>query len=449
MNIYLLSFIVSICLVITLGIINKCKDIEKNKEVRRFQLEYFIVYTLAYFSDWLKGPYVYALYDSYNIPEDNIAILFIIGFVSSGLFGPFVGSLADMFGRKNMSMAYFVIYIIAAVCTFFPNYNILIFGRFLSGVATSLLSTVLESWMVSEHHRRKYSSNVLEQTFSMSTILNSCSAILAGVFAQFSANLFGYVAPFILSLAPLTSGLILCYVLWEPDNGNTETQTISIQEGLKSMKSNLWILGLTQSAFLGGMYVFVFLWTPVLKIDPEVPHGIVFSTFMVMITIGSFIYKSLTKYTEYLPWLVLGLGSISFFITALYINNALVAYLAFLVFEIACGIMFPTFGSLRSIYIPEENRATIMNIYRIPHNIFVVIILINKRFMHLQTVFVICCGTYCLGILLWYFFKPNTKTKDGHEYQLGQVRDEEEDFGDIDDELESDLSDLSDNSDIF
>ena len=85
-----------------------------------------------------------------------------------------------------------------------------------------------------------------------------------------------------------------------------------------------------------------------------------------------------------------------------------------------------------------------MNIYRIPHNIFVVLILINKRFMHLQTVFVICCGTHCLGMILWYFFNPNTKIKDGNEYQLGQIRDEEEDFGDIDDDLESDISDEED-----
>ena len=444
MDVYTLSFVVSIFVVILLYIITKRKDLEKNKEMRRFQLEYFIVYTLAYFSDWLKGPYIYALYESYDISEENIAILFIIGFVSSGLFGPFVGSLADMFGRKNMSLAYFVIYIIAAICTAFDNYNILIFGRFLSGIATSLLSTVLESWMVSEHHRRKYPLEALEDTFSTSIILNSCSAILAGIFAQISANQFGYVAPFMLSLAPLTSGFILCYVLWEPDTDKSDNQVSSVEQGLKSMKTNLWILGLTQSAFLGGMYVFVFLWTPVLKIDSEVPHGIVFSTFMVMITIGSFIFKILSKYIEYLPWLVLGLGGISSFITALYINNATIAFSAFLVFELACGIMFPTYASLRSIYIPEENRATIMNIYRIPHNIFVVLILINKRFMHLQTVFVICCGTHCLGMILWYFFNPNTKIKDGNEYQLGQIRDEEEDFGDIDDDLESDISDEED-----
>lgn len=66
--------------------------------------------------DWLQGPHVYALYESYGmtkvrktalmvcltlVPKDLIAfqhqieILFIAGFGSSVCFGTFVGSVAD------------------------------------------------------------------------------------------------------------------------------------------------------------------------------------------------------------------------------------------------------------------------------------------------------------------------------------------------------------------
>lgn len=46
-------------------------------------------------SDWLQGPYVYALYKSYNYGLDAIGVLFIVGFLSSALFGTVISSLAD------------------------------------------------------------------------------------------------------------------------------------------------------------------------------------------------------------------------------------------------------------------------------------------------------------------------------------------------------------------
>jgi hypothetical protein len=46
-------------------------------------------------ADWLQGPYVYALYESYGYDSSDIAKLFITGFGSSMIFGTFVGSLAD------------------------------------------------------------------------------------------------------------------------------------------------------------------------------------------------------------------------------------------------------------------------------------------------------------------------------------------------------------------
>ncbi|KAJ1550272.1 hypothetical protein HK096_007824 [Nowakowskiella sp. JEL0078] len=46
-------------------------------------------------NDWLQGSYIYALYRSYGLNIDQIAVLFVIGFLSSAVFGTVVGSLAD------------------------------------------------------------------------------------------------------------------------------------------------------------------------------------------------------------------------------------------------------------------------------------------------------------------------------------------------------------------
>jgi len=45
--------------------------------------------------DWLQGPYVYALYQYYNMSKHDIEVLFVAGFGSSMIFGTFVGSIAD------------------------------------------------------------------------------------------------------------------------------------------------------------------------------------------------------------------------------------------------------------------------------------------------------------------------------------------------------------------
>jgi hypothetical protein len=48
----------------------------------------------------------------------------------------------------------------------------------------------------------------------------------------------------------------------------------------------------------------------------------------------------------------------------------LVAFFAFLLYEVAVGMYFPAVGYLRSQIIPEQYRASIANWYRIPMNMF-------------------------------------------------------------------------------
>ncbi len=51
--------------------------------------------------------------------------------------------MADKYGRKMMCVVYCVCYIVACITKLFPVYSVLMVGRALSGVATSLLFSVL------------------------------------------------------------------------------------------------------------------------------------------------------------------------------------------------------------------------------------------------------------------------------------------------------------------
>ncbi len=432
--VFLLSFVVS--LIFTYN--NYQNDLNSDSAQKTFQHHYLVVYTLAYFADWLKGPYVYALYDSYNLSEHDIALLFIAGFGASGISGPFIGALADRFGRKKCTMAYFVIYIMSALCKPFSNFSVLFVGRILGGIGTSILTTTLESWMVSEHHRQKFPQELLDDTFAKATLFNSGSAILAGLLAQVLADQFGYLAPFIFAIAPLTTGLITCWRVWSPDVGQHSVE-LGFRNGFESMNDNLWILGITQSLFLGAMYTFVFLWTPAMDIaDDKVPYGLVFAIFMVMISIGSSIFKRISHFSDKIPYGLFGVSAVLMAVVMTNIGHSMFTFVSFILFELMCGIMFPTYGKLRATYIPNDHRTMVMNLYRIPLNVFVVIMLLNKKNMSLQVTFGVCCMALIAAGILWRFFKPGTKISDGKEYSKGM---QEEEFG----VLEDDISSISSN----
>ena len=197
---------------------------------------------------------------------------------------------------------------------------------------------------------------------------------------------------------------------------------------LSASDEKIALLGAIQSLFEGSMYTFVFLWTPALSPnDEEIPHGFIFATFMLASMLGSslasrlmsrsslrvesymqivfavssaalmlpilttvcyssiilfsFLPSILIKSHTILLYLVLVLeqflvapsgvkgGSISF--------SGCIQLLGFCAFESCVGIFWPSIMKMRSQYIPEEARSTIMNFFRIPLNIFVCVVLYN------------------------------------------------------------------------
>lgn len=90
------------------------EEVEAKKRWHALLSKYLIVYLLAALSDWLQGPYVYALYAEYGYSQHEIAVLFVAGFGSSMIFGSFVGGMADWGGRRAFVILFSVVY--AASC---------------------------------------------------------------------------------------------------------------------------------------------------------------------------------------------------------------------------------------------------------------------------------------------------------------------------------------------
>ena len=82
-------------------------------------------------------------------------------------------------------------------------------GRLLCGVATSLLYSAFEAWLVAEHFKRGYEPDLLGGTFARAVLVgNGLVAIVAGLLAQtlVGALKLGPVAPFDAAAAVLAVG---------------------------------------------------------------------------------------------------------------------------------------------------------------------------------------------------------------------------------------------------
>merc|ERR1711865_1173774 len=66
-------------------------------------------------------------------------------------------------------------------------------------------------------------------------------------------------------------------------------------------------------------------------------------------------------------------------------NDPNIRFLSFLVFEMTVGLYFPMMGTLKGIIVPEESRAAIYNLYRVPLNVIVVLSLVTK--LSIETAF--------------------------------------------------------------
>jgi hypothetical protein len=126
------------------------------------------------------------------------------------------------------------------------------FGRVLGGIATSILYSAFESWLIFQHNKvclalftpsfphlraldylhsfpssslslqYKYPGELLSRTFSLAVLGNGLVAIISGVVAYGVKEQFGMVAPFDASLILLIIGSFIIAFTWEENYGDNK-----------------------------------------------------------------------------------------------------------------------------------------------------------------------------------------------------------------------------------
>jgi hypothetical protein len=156
------------------------------------------------------------------------------------------------------------------------------------------------------------------------------------------------------SLCMLLSSVIYRYIVSFDRSNRLIT---SCGEGLRVILDDrgILLLGGVQTAVESCMYIFVFLWTPVLM-PAHPPLGMVFACFMVCIMCGSSAYTLLLasgRKAEDVLKISLTVITICMGVCAVTggpdgsLTDILATYLAFLVMEVAFGMYFPAASYLK------------------------------------------------------------------------------------------------------
>ncbi|ORY31469.1 DUF791-domain-containing protein [Neocallimastix californiae] len=405
----------------------KTEKKENNSEYQKLNKSYLIVYSLVVTGDWLQGPYNYSLYQSYGFSLEKIGWLSVCGYLSSLILGTYVGSTADKFGRKKMCLVFCLLYGTSCLLRYISDFYVSLFSRVLGGISTSLLFSCFEAWLINEHNSKGFASSLLSNTLTWAAFLNGLTAIISGLIGNLVVNYFNYAAPYGVAVIIFAISAVYIQHNWNENYGDTEVnkkKSSALVKGINVIFKDSTILsvGLIQSFYEAAMYIFVFLYSPILEDahrlaghNDELPFGLIFSGFMVCIMIGSRIFNILTRHnwkviTISIP--VFFLGTLSMLLPIITMNEYIL-YWAFALFEICCGMFFPTLGCIKSEIIPEEVRSSVMNLFRVPMNAIVVVVLLKISSFNQEVQFIICTILCALSLLLsgYILIKEKKKAK--------------------------------------
>ncbi|GBG25908.1 Molybdate-anion transporter [Hondaea fermentalgiana] len=303
--------------------------VEANNEMLDIlERRYLAVYALMVAGDWLQGPYIYALYETYGFTRHEIALLFVAGFVTAMIAGASCGALADRAGRRTLAVVYAIMYAGSCLTKHVNKFAWLLLGRVLGGMATSLLFSVFEAWIVCESTLHGANQKILSRILSHAMLVNSVVAILCGVLAAplthlwpltpISPHLYvgGYLIVFDLAILVLVAGGALALATCMLGSQLVASKTVRM-----APPTRLVLLCLIASLSLA---------------------------------LGPFLLEFLPSKQQRIAQ---GVG--------------------FVIFEGCVGAYYPTMGALRSMEVTEVHRATIYSIFRIPLNAFVVLVLLS------------------------------------------------------------------------
>ena len=390
---------------------------------------YLIAFVLTRSAMWAKAPYLYTLFMTvHKFTFAEIGILYLVDAVVALIFGPITGQMADKYGRKLFCHCYNISIILNLLMRMEGSRFWAYAAQVVTGFGAGLISTTFEAWVVSESEKeflgyKKEAERFRKNLFVKSNVYDAVTSILTSIILAFIYSYFGIYAPFWISIILSAAAFVVIEKLWD-ENDLLVKKSDSLKEQLKGAinelrKVDVLCVGIIEGIAMACLNIFLFSWTPILKQSTPggMNVGFIFTSMVLTMIVGTKSYEVLIVYLHFDYYMSITgcifLQGVLLFLT--YYVDSFFARMIFLsLFNGLTGFYNPLNSIVKSNILVEKYRALLMNIFRIPLNTYVIVVLLTLRYMNSFTVALIA-GTMCfiasgvglfLVIYLVYFAPP-------------------------------------------
>lgn len=192
-------------------------DTDQKKLRKLFLYGSFIIKTAT----WLKAPYIFSLYNRlHGFTRPEIGFLFIVDNITSLVFGPIIGNLADTFGNKNFCILHGLLVSLHVCFRLTGVKNLAYIAQFISGICSCIFDVAYESWFINESSllfnkdekslKESFRSEVLSKQVQIDGLI---SIFITGIGTILNIN-FGIKSPFVASVFVSTLSSVFVIFFW-------------------------------------------------------------------------------------------------------------------------------------------------------------------------------------------------------------------------------------------
>lgn len=176
-------------------------------------------------------------------------------------------------------------------------------------------------------------------------------------------------------------------------------------------KPQVLAVGLTDALYFSAIQIFMFIWTPILQENSGVKMintGMIFMLMMLSALCQNKLLGILHKLLKIEYFTINILYLIAFclcFLTLKLSDSFLLSLLTLTIINGSFGMYVPVLGYMRSVLLAEKNRAFMMNIFKIPLNIIVILLLTLSSYFNPQYIALFSSILLLVAILCGFFLK--------------------------------------------
>lgn len=188
---------------------------------------FLLASTFVKAATWVKAPYLFALYNRvHGFTRGDIGVLYAIDNLSSLLFGPIIGSLCDMYGRKKFCVAY-CFAVVLHICLRLTGSQHLAYGaQIITGICSVLVDTVFESWLNFEasflfdnsDNGKRMKNSYLRELFTKQVNLDCFTSIVLTGVATVLYLKFNIYYPFYACIVLALIAAVIIMVYWKEND---------------------------------------------------------------------------------------------------------------------------------------------------------------------------------------------------------------------------------------